>query len=170
MNITDLPSLIRECVDDQASPVTVEEIKGRALLAQRPVPAQRPAPAQRRVQLGVAATGLAAAGIAGALVVTQAGGGAATTGTATTGTVLTAAMVRHLASASQTAMTSGQADIDWTSSGLPSAGQQSAGQQSANQQSVTQQISFDGSNWNDVMNLGQPAHVWHTARGIARTG
>jgi hypothetical protein len=152
MNTTDLPSLIRDCVDDQASPVTVEEIRGRALLARSPVPGR--APARRRVQAGVAAAGVAAAGIAGALVITQAGG-PATPGPGTTRTVLTAAMVRHLASASRTAMTSGQAGIDWTSRGLPS---------------VTQQISFNGSDWNDIMNLGQPTRVWHTARGIARTG
>jgi hypothetical protein len=163
MNTTDLPALIRGCVDDQARPVTVEEVKGRVRLAHSPLPAQRPVPAgRRRVRVGVAiagVAGLAAAGVAGVLV-SKAGGGSATTGTAAigkaaTGTVLTAATVRHLASASQTAMTSGQADIDWTSSG---------------QHSVIQQISFNGSNWNDIMNPGQPAHVWHTAHGVARTG
>jgi hypothetical protein len=150
MNTVDLPALLRECVDDQTSPVTVEEIKGRAVRAQRPVRARRPVPAR----LGVAA-GLAAAGIAGALVVSQVGGGTATTRAVTTRTVLTAATVRHLASVSQAAMTSGQADIDWASSGSPS---------------VAQQISFNGSNWNDVLNPGEPSHVVHTAQGITRTG
>jgi hypothetical protein len=101
------------------------------------------------VAIGV--TGLAAAGAVAALVASQLGGG----GTAATRAVLTAAVVRHMASASQAAMTSGQADIDWTSSGLPS---------------VVQQISFSGSDWNDVMNLGQPGRITHTARGIERSG
>jgi hypothetical protein len=101
------------------------------------------------VAIGV--TGLAAAGAVAALVASQLGGG----GTAATRAVLTAAVVRHMASASQAAMTSGQADIDWTSSGLPS---------------VVQQISFNGSDWNDVMNPGQPGRITHTARGIERSG
>jgi hypothetical protein len=144
MNTTNLASMIRECVDDRVSPVTVEEIRARAMLA------RHPAPVRRRVRLGVAATGVVAAGIAGALVASQAGGG-----TAATRMVLTAAMVRQVASASQAAMTSGQADIDWTSSGLPS---------------VIQEITFDGENWNDVSNPGVPIQVHHDGRMTSWTG
>lgn len=126
MNTIDLPAQIREYVDTGTSPITSGEIKARAVLKERAV---RRAP----VRLGVAATGLAAAGIAGALVVSQFGGGDA----AGTRAVLTAAMLKHVAGASHAAMTSGQAEIDWTSSVSPA--------------SVTQDIAFDGANWNDVM-------------------
>ena len=122
MNTIDLPSMLRECVDGNAEPVSFGEIKARAGLT------ARRAPALRRTLLGTAGAGLAAAGIAGALVASQTGGG-------TAGTVLTAEVLQRVASASQAAMTSGQADIDWTSSGL---------------RTVRQQITFDGANWNDV--------------------
>lgn len=125
MNTTDLPSLLRECVDGNAEPVSFGEITAREDLTGHAV---RRVPARRRTLLGTAGAGLTAAGIAGALVASQAGGGA-------TGTVLTAAMLEHVASASQAAMTSGQADVDWASGGSPS---------------VRQQITFDGANWNDV--------------------
>jgi hypothetical protein len=125
MNTTDLPALLRECVDGNAEPVSFGEIKARAELTGH---AERRVPARRRTLLGTAGAGLTAAGIAGALVATQSGGGGISA-------VLTAAMLKHVASASQAAMTSGQADIDWTSAGLPS---------------VRQQVTFDGANWNDV--------------------
>jgi hypothetical protein len=142
MNSTDLRPAIRACVDEGAPPVTAGEIRVRA--------AGRPASARRvPVRLAVAATAVAAAGAAAGLVASQSGGGPAT------GTVLTAAMIRHVASASQAAMTSGTADIDWTGSG---------------QASVAQDISFNGANWNDVINPGQPGHVTGTGDNISRTG
>jgi hypothetical protein len=162
MNNIDLPALIRDCVDGGTRPVTPGEIKSRAALAAR-TPARRPVmagglavtgPRRALVAGGLAVTGLAAAGAAAGLVISQAGG-AAPAATGSTRAVLTAAMVRHVASASQAAMTSGVASMDWTSSGLPS---------------VVQQISFNGGNWNDVLNPGQPLHVTHTAQGITQTG
>jgi hypothetical protein len=123
MNITDLPSQIRECVDEGTSPVTVGEIRARAVLTE---PLPRPVAARRRTGLGLAAAGLAAAGIAGTLVASQTGGG--------TATVLTAATLRQVAGASWAAMTSGQADILWTGSASST---------------VAQHIAFDGANWND---------------------
>jgi hypothetical protein len=132
MSTTDLPRMIRECVDNGVTPATCGEIKARAELARRTV---RTTPAQRRTRVamtatGLAATGLAAAGIAGAVVAGQSGNGAAPG----THAVLTAAVLRHMASASQAAMTSGRADIHWTSGGT----------------TVDQQIAFDGGNWQDT--------------------
>jgi hypothetical protein len=138
MNTTDLPRLIRECVDGGTRPVSFSEIRDRAA---RRGSVMRPV--RRRARLAVAAGGLAAAGIAGALVASQVGGGTA----AGPRTVLTAAMVRHVASASWAAMTSGQADIDWVAS--------------TSSTPVIQEITFDGSNWNDVMNPGQPLRERH---------
>jgi hypothetical protein len=111
--------------------------------------ARRPAPVRRRVRLGIAVSGVAAAGIAGALVASQGGG------TAATRTVLTAALIRQVAVTSQAAMTSGQADIDWTSSGFPA---------------VIQEITFDGGNCNDVNNPGVPIQVHHDGRMVSWTG
>jgi hypothetical protein len=166
MNNIDLPAMIRDCVDGGTRPVTSGEIESRAATAARRVsavdglavggPRRAPAAGGRRRVLtmsGLAVTGLAAAGAVAGLVASQAGGPASAP--AATRAVLTAAMVRHVASASQAAMTSGVASIDWTSSGLPG---------------VVQQISFNGGNWNDVLNPGQPLHVTHTAQGITQTG
>ena len=147
MNTTELPPLIRQCVDGGANPVTFGEIKARAVVTERAV---RRVPMRRGARLGVAATGLAAAGIAGALIASQAGGGDA----AGTRSAVTAAMIKHMASASQAAMTSGQAEIDWASSGSP----------------VIQDVSFDGANWNDVMNPGMPIQVHHSGHATFWTG
>jgi hypothetical protein len=54
--------------------------------------------------------------------------------------VLTAAALKHVASASQAAMTSGRADILWTSGST----------------SVTQHLKFDGANWNDLVRGSGP--------------
>jgi hypothetical protein len=142
MNTTDLPPLIRECVDGAANPISFGEIRARAALRDGAV---RRAPARRQVRLGAAA-GLAAAGIAGALVAGQVAGGTGGTGGTSAGsrTVLTAAMVRHLASASRAAMTSGQAQIVWTSSGSSAP--------------FIQDITFGGADWRDVMDPGVPTH------------
>jgi hypothetical protein len=145
MSNIDLPAMIRECVDGRTEPVTAAEATARAA-----TPVTR-APVRRGPRVAIGAGGLAAAGAVAALVASQVGGG----GTAATRTVLTAAVIRQLASTSQAAMTSGQATIDWTSSGLPS---------------VVQQISFNGGNWNDVLNPGQPTHITHTTQGITRSG
>jgi hypothetical protein len=145
MNTTDLPPLIRECVDAGTNPVTFGEIKARAVLTERTV---RRVPRRPGARVGVAVTGLAAAGIAAALALV--GGGTP----AGTPSAVTAAMIRHMASASQAAMTSGRAEIDWTSGGSP----------------VIQDVSFDGANWNDVMNPGEPAHVHHLGRVTTWTG
>jgi hypothetical protein len=152
MNSTDLRPAIRACVDEGTRPVTAGEIRTRAARSARPVPRRVPG------RLAVTATAVAAAGVAAGLVASQVGGTAPVragrtapaqagrAGHAATRTVLTAAMVKHVASASRAAMTSGTADIDWTSSGLPS---------------VVQDITFDGANWNDVSNPGQPVRVHH---------
>jgi|HubBroStandDraft_1064217.scaffolds.fasta_scaffold06424_5 hypothetical protein len=154
MNNTDLPSLIRECVDGGASPVTMGEIQARATMTRhtaRRAPAARYLPARRSARLGVAGAGLAVAGVAGALIASQVGG----TG-AGANAVLTASVVKHMASASQAAMTSGQADIDWTSSG---------------QSPVAQDISFNGADYNDVLNPGVPGKVTTGPNGAtSRTG
>jgi hypothetical protein len=146
MNTTDLPAQIRECVSQGASPITLDEIKAKAAMPDRAV---RRAPFPRRGRLALAAAGVAAAGIAGALVASQVGGTPAATGP-----VLTTAMLKHLASASQLAMTSGQADIVWAGSGGP----------------VIQDVTFDGANWNDVSNPGQPIRVRHLPGEIEWTG
>lgn len=148
MNTTDLPPLIRDGVEGGTSPITFGEIRTRAVMTEGAV---RRVPARRRSRSGVAATGLAAAGIAGALVASQIGGV-----NARTPAVLTAAMLKHVADASWAAMTSGQADIDWTSSGSSA--------------SVIQDITFDGANWNDVMNPGEPERVRHSGNMTSWTG
>ena len=148
MNTTDLRSLITQCVDGGTGPISVSEIKARAALREA---AARPVPVRRRARLVIAAGGLAAAGIAGALVASQIGGV-----NARTPAVLTAAMLKHVADASWAAMTSGQADIDWTSS--------------RSSASVIQDITFDGANWNDVMNPGEPEQVRHSGNMTSWTG
>ena len=65
MNTTELPAMIRECVDGGAQPVSLGEVKARAVMTERRV---------RPGRLGVAAAGVAAAGIAGALVASQVAG------------------------------------------------------------------------------------------------
>lgn len=125
MKTTDLPPLIRDCVDGGTSPVTFWEIKERAVTRERPV---RRLPVRRHPVLTATATGLAAAGIAGALVVSHSGG-------TTDRAVLTAATIKQMVTASTAAMTSGRADIYWTSAG---------------QASLTQLIEFDGANFRDV--------------------
>ena len=150
MNNVDLPAMIRECVDGGTRPVTSAEIKARAAMPSRP---DVRGPVRRGPRVAIGVGGLAAAGTVAAvaaLVASQAGGG-----TAATRTVLTAAVIKQLASSSQAAMTSGQADIGWTSSGLPS---------------VVQQISFNAGNWNDVLDPGQPTRITHNGQGITRTG
>ena len=149
MKTSELPAQIRECVDRGASPITMSEIKAKTFISERRVVRlSKPRP----TLLGVAITGVAAAGIAGALVATQAGGSGSATGA-----VLTAATLKQMAYASATAMTSGQAGIDWSGNGSPSV--------------VKQQISFDGANWNDVLNPGQPIKITHrTKDSIAWTG
>jgi hypothetical protein len=146
MNTTDLPPLIRECVDGGTNPVTFGEVKARAVMTERTV---RRVPGRPGARLGVALTGLAAAGLATALVAGQVSRSPATTHSA-----VTAAMIRHMASASQAAMTSGQAEIDWTSSGS----------------AVIQDVSFDGASWNDVTNPGEPVGVHHLGRVTTWTG
>jgi hypothetical protein len=170
MNSTDLKAQIRDCVDGGTRPVTVGEIRQRAATRSQRLSTQglsirrlstqglstrrlstRRVPVRRvPVRLAVTVTGVAAAGVAGALVASQGGGG-----TPATGTILTAAMVRHVASTSQAAMTSGEADLDWTASGLPA---------------VIQQITFNGADWNDVINPGAPSVVTHIGKMITRTG
>jgi hypothetical protein len=157
MNNVDLAAMIRDCVDGPTQPVTPGEIKARAAMPSRPPVPSRLAlrePMRRGPKVAIGVGGLATAGAVAAvaaLVVGQAGGG----GTAVTRTVLTAAVIKHMASTSQAAMTSGRADIDWTSSGLPS---------------VVQQISFNGNNWNDVLNPGVPITITRTGKRITQTG
>ena len=152
MNNVDLPAMIRDCVDGPTQPVTPVEIKARAAMPSRHVVHE---PMRRGPTGAIGVGGLAAAGAVAAvaaLVAGQAGAG----GTGLTRTVLTGGMViKHMASTSQAAMTSGRADIDWTGSGLPS---------------VVQQISFNGNNWNDVLNPGAPIKITRTGKRIAQTG
>jgi hypothetical protein len=157
MNNIDLPAMIRDCVDGGTRQVTLGEVKARAALPARPGLRghmrrghMRREPMRRGPKLAVGVTGLAAAGAAAALVVSQAGGGQVPTRT-----VLTAAVIRHMARTSQAAMSSGQADIIWTSSGLPS---------------VVEQITFDGTNWNDVLNPGMPMKITRTGKFVTQTG
>ena len=140
MNTTELPAMIRECVDGGAQPVSLGEVKARAVMTERRV---------RPGRLGVAAAGVAAAGIAGALVASQVGGTAARPPA-----VLTAAMLKQVAAASQAAMTSGQARIATATGGS----------------TVVQQVTFDGANWNDVLNPGAPVRVHRTAHLFSWTG
>jgi hypothetical protein len=159
MNSTDFKAQIRDCVDGGARPVTTDEITRRAATHAQParrVPVRR-VPVRLAVTVTGVAAGVAAAGVAGALVASQGGGTSGTGGTSAvgrvsaTGTVLTAAMVKHVVSTSQAAMTSGEADLDWTSSGLPA---------------VIQQITFNGADWNDVIDPGAPSVITHTGKTI----
>jgi hypothetical protein len=128
MNTTELPAMIRECVDAGAQPISPAEVRARAVLTEHRV---RPARVRRGTRLGVAAAGVAAAGLAGVLAAGQVGGGT----TAGTRTVLTAAMLKHVAAVSQAAMISGRAGIVTDVAGS----------------TLVQQVTFDGANWNDVM-------------------
>jgi hypothetical protein len=147
MNTTELPEMIRECVDGRTPPISPGEIRARAAMTERRV---RPVPARRGGWLGAAATGVAAAGIAGALVASQAGGG---TG-AGTRTVLTAAMLKQVAAASQAAMTSGRAGIVTATGGS----------------TLDQQVTFDGADWNDVSSPGRPVQVHRSSHSVSWTG
>jgi hypothetical protein len=152
MTTTDLPSLIREYVDGGASPITFGEIETRAAMRE---PAVRSVPIRHRPRLGIAAIGVVAAGIAGALVASQLGGTAAGDRA-----VLTAAVLKQMAGASQAAMTSGRADIDWTGS--------NGWAGSSSPSVVVQQISFDGGNSNDVMyTSGQEETIERIVDGAA---
>src|SRR5215469_5054708 len=146
MNTTELPAMIRECVDGGTQPISLGEVRARAVMPERRV---RPAPVRREARLGAAAAGVAAAGIAAALVASQVGGTAARTPA-----VLTAAMLKHVAAASQAAMTSGQARIATATGGS----------------TLVQQITFDGANWNDVLNPGAPVRIHRTSHSISWTG
>ncbi len=141
MSDSDLSTAVRDAVTGVRSATPLEQIerRGRAIRARR----------KGSALVG----GLAAAGIAGTLAVSQLGGAIAPPARA----ALTAAMVKHVASASSAAMTSGQAHLDWISSGLPS---------------VTQQISFDGANFNDVIDSsgGLPSSPSSGVSGITWTG
>lgn len=128
-------------VRQMPSPVTASEIKAKNLHIRTAV-VRLPKP--RPTLLGAAVTGVTAAGIAVALVASQGG-------TAAPGAVLTAAALKQIADASAAAMTSGQADIDWSGSGSPS--------------DVRQQISFDGANWNDVLGVVLKAQITVTGTG-----
>lgn len=132
MNTTDLPAMIRQCVDGGTQPISLGEIKARATLTER---RERPVPVRRATRLGLAAVGLAAAGVAGVLVASQVGGGTA----AGPRVVLTATMLKQVADASQAAMTSGRADIVTATGGS----------------TLVQQVSFDGANYSDVINPGE---------------
>jgi hypothetical protein len=148
MNGTDLPPQLRDCVDGGTNPVTFCEIRARAAMTERQA---RRVPQRRRVRFAVAGTGLAAAGVAGALVATQIGGGTA----AGPQRAVTVAMIRQIASTSQTAMNSGQAVLDTTTGGT----------------SVVQDITFDGQDWNDVLNPGMPFTVIkQTPKYVSWTG
>jgi hypothetical protein len=147
MNTRELPVMIRECVDEGAQPISLGEVRARAVMTGRRA---RPAPVRREVRLGVAATGLAAAGIAGALVASQVGGGTA----AGTPAAVTAAMLKHVAAASQAAMTSGRASIATATGGS----------------TLVQQVTFDGANWNDVVNPGARIRIHRTAHSLSWTG
>jgi hypothetical protein len=152
MNNTDFKARIRDCVDGGARPVTMDEITRRVAAHSQPA---RRVPVRRAVTVTGVAAGVAVAGVAGALVVSQGGGTSGISGTSATGAVLTAAMVKHVASTSHSAMTSGEADLDWTSTGLPA---------------VIQQITFNGADWNDVINPGAPGVITHTGNTITVTG
>jgi hypothetical protein len=147
MSTTKLAAMIRECVDGGTQPISLGEVRARAAVTERRV---RPVPVRRGTRLAVAATGVAAAGIAGALVASQVGGGT----TAGTRTVLTAAMLKQVAAASQAAMTSGRADIVTATGGG----------------TLVQQVTFDGANWNDVINPGRPVRVHRTSHSLSWTG
>lgn len=147
MTSTDLKAQIRDCVDGGTRPVTVSEIRQRAAVHTQ---SARPGPSRGiPVRLALTVTGVAAAGVAGALVASPGGG------TSATGTVVTTAMIKHMASTSRAAMTSGEADLDWTASGSPA---------------VIQQVTFNGADWNDVLNPGAPTVVTHTGKMITRSG
>lgn len=136
MNTSELSAQIRDCVDGGASPITATEIKAKSPISERH---RLRVPRQRRALLGAAVTGVTAAGVATALIASQGGGTAA---------VLTAATLKQMADASTAAMNSGEAHIVWAGPGS----------------TVVQDVTFDGANWNDVVNPGQPRHLQHTTQ------
>jgi hypothetical protein len=150
----DISAQIRKCVDGGAAPVSLAEITERATAAGRPLPHR---PVKRRSWLGISATGLAAAGIAAGLVVSQIGGAPNTTAGPRHADVkqhaevkraaLDAATLKHLASASRSAMsTSGRVLISYNTTGDPSG---SFGQPGSINQAGTDDYAFDGSSWRD---------------------
>lgn len=144
----DIRYSIRELIESGAPPVSAEEIRDRAAAAlTSPRLARRRAAHRRRI--ATVAAGVAAIGCASALVATRLPGSAGRSGSV----VLTAAMVRHLASASRSAMAfSGRAVIRYTDT-----------QNGALQDSGTDDITFSGKSWNDALwqrlpaSGGQPA-------------
>lgn len=162
----DIPAQIRKCVDEGAAPVSLAEITARATAADRRLPHR---PVKRRRWLGVSATGLAAAGIAAGLVISQASGAPVTTAGSRHAdvrhadvkqAVLDAATLKHIASVSQVAMTTGQVLISYNSTGDPSG---SFGQPGSIDQSGTDDFAFDGSSWRDSFYNKQVGYNGSTA-------
>jgi hypothetical protein len=113
--------------------------------ASAPVPAQRPR--RRRALLAGAGLTATAAGTAFAVALATGGAPQAAQQAQTPSAVLTAAMVRHVASASQSALaTSGKVLISYRTS-----------QRGVPQVSGADNIRFAGKNWNDAISQSFPA-------------
>jgi hypothetical protein len=146
---TDLRTQIGELVDGGTSPVSFGEIKERQMRAAPALRREDGGPGRwfRRGRLAAVAVGLTAAGCAAALAVSQPGGPAVRPRAGATRIVLTAAMVRHVASASRSALAaSGEAVISYRNS-----------QGGVLQDYGTDDVTFSGANWNFVIRDTAPA-------------
>jgi len=150
----DLDGQIRELIDRGAPPVSPQEVTGRY------APARRTAGRHRR--LITVAAGVATAGCAAGLAIAFASPGAPPRPAAQAGsagkapTFLTAAMVRHVASAS--------------SSALESSGREQISYRSVKNGTVTSAgldtVTYSGSNWNYAVSITKPLTVSGTIRAV----
>jgi hypothetical protein len=143
---SDIRRQITELVDRGAEPVSLREIRELARTGTA-------RPPRRPGRIAATAGGVATAGAAAALALAVTSGGhepapASTTPSARTGAV-TAATVRHVASASMSALAySGRALVSYQNSGT--AVQPNTG---------TDDITFSGENWNEIMSENIAGHV-----------
>ena len=155
MKASNLPTLIRECVDVGARPITSAEIRARAA-AGRHAPVRHVATRSRVLPVALAGGLSAALAVGVTTAVVSAHGGDTKPGTtsvagskpsASDRGVLDAVTLRHIQSTSRAAMaTSGRARISFRTTGAP--GFEGSG---------TQDIAFDGANWNDSFSEKLPS-------------
>jgi hypothetical protein len=157
---TDLKDQIRDLIERGAHPVSFREITGRRTAA---APAIRRA-SRRRVAFAGAGVGLAAAGCAAGLVIVSASPGAPASAGAGApqarpshgATFVTAAMIKHVASASRSALAnSGQERISYLS--VKNGAMTSSG---------TDTVTYSGSDWNYAIHTTVPAFPDSIARVV----
>lgn len=152
---TDLRTQISELVDGGTSPVSFGEIKERQMRAEPALRRDERGPGRwfRPGRLAAIAAGLTAVGCAAALIGSQPGGPAARPRAGTARIMLTAAMVRHVASVSRSALAlSGEAVIGYRNI-----------QGGVLQDYGTDDVTFSGANWNFVIHDTVPASAGRPA-------